>query len=342
MKLELIREPLITWYQKNKRDLPWRKEVTAYHVWVSEIMLQQTRVEAVKGYYERFMKEVPTISDLAQIEEDRLLKLWQGLGYYNRVRNMKKAAQKIETDYQGIFPDSYQEVLSLPGIGSYTAGAILSLAFWQPYPAVDGNVLRVLSRVLGSEKDITLPSTKQEMEEILKTLLQSSFVRDFNQGLMELGALICLPNGAPKCESCPLQSFCVAYHQGLTTKLPIKSVKNKRKKEFRTVFLFQCQDTYAILKRPSQGLLASMYEFPNQEGQFSLEEIKEQLAKDFEIINLIPLKKAKHIFTHKEWYLTGYLVEVKEKIGDYRWVSFEELENYSIPTAFQAFYPRRK
>lgn len=343
MNLESIIEPLVIWYQENKRDLPWRKDVTAYKVWISEIMLQQTRVEAVKDYYQRFMREVPTIHDLAHIEEDRLLKLWQGLGYYNRARNLKKAAMKIEKDYHGEFPNAYELILDLPGIGSYTAGAISSLAFHRPVPAVDGNVLRVLSRVMGSQQDISLNKTKQDLKQDLKMILKPSFVSDFNQGLMELGALVCLPNGAPKCDRCPLKHLCIAYQEERTAILPIKSKKKKRTIENHTVLILAFQDQYAILKRPDQGLLASMYEFPNIEGSLSLEQVKKFLKKESLIISTIePLKKAKHNFTHREWHLSGFKVIVENRSDKYLWVKQIDLENYSIPSAFQYYYPNKK
>lgn len=343
MNLEVIIKPLVKWYQENKRDLPWRREVTPYHIWVSEIMLQQTRVEAVKEYYVRFMKVLPSIHDLANVEEDRLLKLWQGLGYYNRARNLQKAAKIIEEKYHGEFPSSYLEVLSLPGIGSYTAGAILSIAFQQPLPAVDGNVLRVLSRVLGNFDDITQQDTKRKMELLLRNILKSTFVSDFNQGLMELGAMICIPNGTPKCESCPLQKHCIAYQNHLTSKLPVQREKKSRKREDKTVLLFKCQNQYAIRKRPSKGLLANMYEFPNIEGHYEETQLKEWLKQNhISYQKILSLSPQKHIFTHVEWHMIGYLVECDTKSEDYLWKDIQELDQYSIPNALQYYYPKIK
>ena len=343
MNLEQIVKPLITWYQHNKRDLPWRHDITAYKVWVSEIMLQQTRVEAVKEYYQRFMTEIPTIKELANIEEDRLLSLWQGLGYYNRARNMQKAARIIETKYHGTFPSNYLEVLSLPGIGSYTAGAICSLAFHRPIPAVDGNVLRVLSRVMASFDDIAKSSTKKKYEQLLRSILTADMVSDFNQGLMDLGALICLPNGEPKCFICPLRSLCLSYKQNLVSKLPVKSVKKPRQKIEKTILVLRYQDRYAIRKRADSGLLASMYEFPNVDGHYDIDEIKKILFhQKIEVQNITSLPPSKHVFTHLEWYMIGYEIICCKPNLNYLWVTEKELDQYSFPTAFRYYDPRSK
>lgn len=343
MNLEQIVKPLITWYLQNKRDLPWRQDVTAYKVWVSEIMLQQTRVEAVKEYYQRFMMEIPTIKELANIEEDRLLSLWQGLGYYNRARNMQKAAQIIETKYQGIFPSNYLDILSLPGIGSYTAGAICSLAFHRPIPAVDGNVLRVLSRIMASFDDITKLSTKKKIEQSLRSILTSDMVSNFNQGLMELGALVCLPNGAPKCSICPLRSLCLSYKQNLVSKLPVKSAKKPRRKLEKTILVLRHQDRYAIRKREDRGLLASMYEFPNIDGHSDVDEIKKLLVNQkIEVQQIKSLPSSKHIFTHLEWSMIGYEIVCFKPNSNYLWVTKQELDQYSLPTAFHYYDPRNK
>ena len=231
-KLEGIVDPLLNWYQKNKRKLPWREGKNAYLIWVSEIMLQQTRIEAVKRYYARFMKELPTIQHLANVEEQKLLKLWEGLGYYNRARNLKKAAQVIEKEYKGQMPKQYEELLNLPGIGEYTAGAIASIAYGQKVPAVDGNVLRVISRIIGSKKDILLSGTKKEMTEKIKTIMPKQ-AGEFNEALMELGEIICIPNGEPYCDKCPLCHKCIAYKDGLTGEIPVREKKMNRKKEKR-------------------------------------------------------------------------------------------------------------
>ena len=220
--LKYIVEPLLKWYQLNKRDLPWRRTKDPYHIWVSEIMLQQTRVEAVKPYYTRFLQTLPTVTDLAEADEETILKLWEGLGYYSRVRNMQKAAIQIMDEHNGIFPANYQKLLKLKGIGPYTAGAVGSIAFGLAVPAIDGNVLRVMSRIAADAEDISLQSTKILWEERIKEIMPEEHPGDLNQALMELGATVCLPNGAPKCEICPVRKYCEAYRKGVN----IKDVKN--------------------------------------------------------------------------------------------------------------------
>lgn len=337
--LQNIGEPVIEWYRKNKRDLPWRKNPDAYRVWVSEIMLQQTRVEAVKPYYERFLKELPTVKELAQAGEDKLLKLWEGLGYYNRVRNMQKAAQQIMIDYHGHFPDTYEEIRSLKGIGNYTAGAISAFAYGIPKPAVDGNVLRVISRLTGSREDIMKQSVRRKIEEALKQVIPENAAGDFNQGLIELGAIVCVPNGEPRCEECPVFKLCEARKQGAIADIPVKSKNKARKIEERTVFLFRDGKQLAIRKRPSKGLLAGLYEFPSEQGRLSLEEAAAYSKK----IGLMPVRiralgEAKHIFSHIEWHMTGYeiLVDELEKTNKkgFLFIRPEEIEKeYPLPSA---------
>lgn len=336
-------EPLTTWYQKNKRDLPWRHHVNAYRVWVSEIMLQQTRVEAVKPFYHRFMEALPTIQDLAEAEEDKLLKLWEGLGYYNRVRNMQKAAQQIMEDYNGRFPESYEEISKLKGIGNYTAGAISSFAFGIPKPAVDGNVLRVISRILASNEDIMKQSVRTKVELALEKVIPEDNPSDFNQGLIELGAIVCVPNGEPKCEECPVSHLCKAKALGCQMELPVKKKAKERKIEKRTVLVFQDGETVAIRKRPAKGLLAKMYEFPNLEGHLTMDEVIEYCKS----IGLAPvfvkeLPAAKHIFSHIEWHMTGYAVRVDELEKNCTepmiFAQPEEVQKtYSIPAAFEKY-----
>ena len=219
--LSKIADPLLNWYHTYARTLPWRQSPSAYHIWVSEIMLQQTRVEAVKSYYHRFTAELPTIADLAACPEEKLLKLWEGLGYYNRVRNMQKAAVQIMTQYHGEMPRSYEELLKLPGIGSYTAGAVASIAYGIPVPAVDGNVLRVITRITANYGDITKQNTKDKITKQLQAIIPNQHAGDFNQALMELGATVCIPNGEPQCFICPVQAYCKAFQEGLTTELPV-------------------------------------------------------------------------------------------------------------------------
>lgn len=337
MELEKIVEPIVEWYVENKRMLPWRKEKNPYSIWVSEIMLQQTRIEAVKVYYERFMEEVPNVEELAKIEEAKLLKLWEGLGYYSRAKNLKKAAIKICQEYKGDMPKSYEELVTLPGIGEYTAGAIASVAYNEKIPAVDGNVLRVISRVMASTKDILLSDTKKEITKKLKEIMPSK-AGDFNEGLMELGESICIPNGEPICKKCPIKEYCIAYKKRLTSQIPVRIKKTKRKQEKRWVFLIEWEDNIAIRKREDKGLLAGMYEFPNVIEKEELE--KEQVLQEWnlKIEQKEELGKAKHIFSHIEWNMEGWRIKVEKKNKDFIWVKKEEiLEKYPIPEAFRYY-----
>ena len=335
--------PLVRWYRENKRDLPWRSQVNAYRVWVSEIMLQQTRVEAVKPFFHRFMETFPTIKDLAEAKEDLLLKMWEGLGYYNRVRNMQKAARQIMDKYHGEFPNTYEEIRALNGIGNYTAGAISAFAFGIPKPAVDGNVLRVVSRVLASDEDIMKASVRKKIEEALEKVIPPDCPSDFNQGLIELGAIVCVPNGEPKCDICPLAHLCRAKKMGIQTELPVKKKAKDRRIEKKTILIFQDGECVAIRKRPGQGLLAGMYEFPNLEGHLSQDEVVEYSKS----IGLTPVRvkklgNAKHIFSHVEWHMTGYAVRVDELEKNCSEKMLfarpgEIQEKYSIPSAFETY-----
>lgn len=341
--LHQIAGPLVEWYCKNRRELPWRNINDPYRIWVSEIMLQQTRVEAVKPFYARFLEVLPTVSDLANVDEDKLLKLWEGLGYYNRVRNMQKAAQQIMVEYGGEFPRDYEQIRKLTGIGNYTAGAISSFAFGIPKPAVDGNVLRVISRITGSYEDIMKASTKTKVEEELANVIPKDAACDFNQGLIELGAIVCVPNGAPKCDVCPLAHLCYAKENGVQGELPVKSKAKARKLEKKTVFIFKDGENVAIRKRPSMGLLAGLYELPNIEGVLSQEEALAYSRS----IGLAPLRikalgEAKHIFSHVEWQMVGYSIRVDELENscteDMIFIQPEEVEKeYPIPAAFENY-----
>ncbi len=336
--LRKIREPIITWYQENKRELPWRIEKNPYYIWISEIMLQQTRIEAVKEYYRRFLEQIPNIQVLAEIEEEKLLKLWEGLGYYNRARNLKKSAQIMQEKYKGQMPTTYEELIQLPGIGEYTAGAISSIAYDEPVPAVDGNVLRVVSRVVGSKQDVLENKTKKEFTKKLKEIMPKQ-AGDFNEGLMELGELVCIPNGQPLCEKCPLQKNCVARKENLTDVIPVRNQKIKRKKEEITVFLLEYEGEFAIRKRDKTGLLANMYEFPNVSQKLTKKQIEEVLQH----WNLKGGKPEKigthhHVFSHIEWDMTGYKIKTTNKSDVFIWKSKAEiLENYAIPGAFVPF-----
>lgn len=338
MKIEEIVTPLLTWYQLDHRDLPWRDNPTFYHVWLSEIMLQQTRVEAVKEYYRRFLTALPTIKDLASVEEDALLKLWEGLGYYNRARNLQKAARQIETEFGGIPPKNYQTLLTLAGIGEYTAGAIASICYGEKVPAIDGNVLRVITRVTNDDSDIMLPATKRKIAEQLIPILPDE-VGDFNQALMELGAVICLPNGEPKCNSCPLAHLCLAYAKKTTNRIPVKAKKKERKRVEKTILLCINYNNVAIQKRPETGLLSSLWEFPNIEGYHDKEAVLDWCKKNhIEPLRIIELDPAKHVFTHLEWHMKGYIILTPDTNKDFTWVTYKKLNHeYAIPTAFKKY-----
>ena len=340
-------EPLVAWYREHRRDLPWREHPDAYRVWVSEIMLQQTRVEAVKPYYDRFLEAFPDVEALAAAEEDKLMKMWEGLGYYNRVRNMQKAARQIMTEHDGQFPCEYDEILKLSGIGNYTAGAISSFAYGIAKPAVDGNVLRVVSRLLASDSDIMKASTRTQIENIIEEVIPADAAADFNQGLIELGAIVCVPNGEPKCEICPVAHLCKAKEQNIQMELPVKTKAKARRIEKRTVLIFRDNETIAIRKRPAKGLLAGLYELPNVEGHLTRKEVIEY----GKMIGLTPIRvkklvSAKHIFSHVEWHMIGYevLVDELEKNCSEKMIfaGREEIDQkYSIPSAFEAYIERK-
>ena len=344
--LSLLTEPLLEWYEKNKRTLPWRETVSPYRIWVSEIMLQQTRVEAVKPFFERFTKRLPDVKSLAECPEDELLKLWEGLGYYNRVRNMQKAAMQVMEEYGGELPAEYEALLGLKGIGSYTAGAIASIAYQIPVPAVDGNVLRILTRVAEDDTDIMKASFRKQVEEQLAAYMQSDAfdakqAGDFNQALMELGATVCVPNGAPNCEACPWRDLCQARKNNRISELPVKTKAKERRIEKRTVFVIRDGERVAIRKRPKKGLLAGLYELPNVEGHMTQEEalahVKELALSP---IRIQKLPEAKHIFSHVEWQMQGYAVLIEEPELEQALLYVEAVtseEQYAIPAAFAAY-----
>lgn len=339
-RLDAVRGPLLHWYHENRRILPWREEPEAYRVWISEIMLQQTRVEAVKPYYARFMEALPDVASLAQVEEQRLLKLWEGLGYYNRARNLQKAAQAVMEQHGGIMPASYEELLKLPGIGSYTAGAIASIAFGLAEPAVDGNVLRVMSRLLADRSDIGKAGTKKKYEDLIRKHMDREHAGDYNQALIELGAIVCVPAGQPLCESCPLESVCLARREGLIEELPVKAARKPRKIEEKTIFVIEWEDCAAIRKRSSKGLLAALYEFPNLEGHIEADQVAPALGlEDEEILSSEPLPEAVHIFSHVEWHMTGYRVRLASEHPElFQMVRKEEIfMKYPLPNAFGVY-----
>lgn len=374
--LEQLVFPLLQWFLNHARVLPWREEPTPYRVWVSEIMLQQTRVEAVKPYFERFTTALPDADALSVCPEDELLKLWEGLGYYNRVRNMQKAAVEVVENYGGQLPADYEKLLKLKGIGHYTAGAVASIAYGIPVPAVDGNVLRVLTRVSADDTDIMKQSFRNQMETLLEKLMHGTSDRNeknvflwmedaddlraqvyhqnlagaFNQALMELGATVCVPNGAPLCEECPWKDLCEAKKQGLIGQIPVKSKAKPRKIEEKTVLILRDDDKVAIRKRPQKGLLAGLYELPNVEGSMGQEEVVSLVKQmGYAPIRIQPLGEAKHIFSHIEWHMTGYVIRVEEpemrqqvqsgsQKDDLLFVNAEDAkEKYAIPSAFAAY-----
>ena len=341
--LNEIVQPLISWYRQNKRILPWRDQKNAYYTWVSEIMLQQTRVEAVKPYFLRFIGELPDVKALAECPEEKLMKLWEGLGYYNRVRNMQTAAQNVVSEYIGILPASYEELLALKGIGSYTAGAIASIAYDIPVPAVDGNVLRVFSRIAEDRQDIMKQSVRRQVEEKLLGIMPKEAPGDFNQALMELGAVVCVPNGPARCMECPVAALCKAYHHGTVDELPVKAPKKKRTIENRTVLVIQDGERTAIHKRPQEGLLAGLYELPNVEGHLSMDEALQKVKEmNLEPLHIETLPEAKHIFSHIEWRMTGYRIRVssleERKESSFIFTEKKQSEKqYAIPSAFRAY-----
>ncbi len=325
---------LVPWFLRAKRDLEWRNDPTPYRVWISEIMLQQTRVEAVKPYYDRFLAELPDVAELAAVDETRLLKLWEGLGYYRRARNLQAAAKKIVHDHGGVFPSDYDGVRGLPGIGDYTAGAILSIAFGKPFPAVDGNVLRVVSRVAASRADIDSPKVRRELTGALAAVYPAGQCSEFTQSLMELGATVCVPNGAPLCMTCPLAGICLASRNGLTDEIPVRKTKAARPvKEFAVVVLRDAAGRFAVRRRPETGLLAGLYEFPNLEGRPG----ETALKTAFRAVRIRKSGTAKHVFTHVEWDMTLYLAETDDPPGGFEWVSRDSLRSETaIPSAFKA------
>ncbi len=328
--------PLLDWYRDNARDLPWRRDPDPYRVWVSEIMLQQTRVTAVLGYYARFMEAFPNVRALADAPEDRLMKLWQGLGYYSRARNLQKAARQIVNDFGGVFPSSFRALRSLAGVGDYTAAAIASIAFGQPEPAVDGNLLRVAARVLGDDTDITTTGGKRHFTEALRAVIPLEAPGRFNQAMMDLGALVCLPNGAPLCEGCPAGPFCAARRTGRVGSLPVRPAKKPRRKEELVVFLLARDGHLALRRRPDRGLLAGLWEYPNAPAP------ADRALEDW---GILPEEDrfagtGVHIFTHVEWHMTARLVTTSREALPDGWVWADRtgwLERYAIPSAFAPF-----
>lgn len=330
---------VLPWFEANKRDLPWRRDREPYHIWLSEIMLQQTRVEAVKGYYTRFLDALPTIESLAYSDDDLLHKLWEGLGYYSRVRNLKKAAVVIMEQHGGEFPCDYEDVLALPGIGAYTAGAICSIAFGQKKAAVDGNVLRVVSRLTETDTPIDSPAYKKEVQAALEAIYPED-AGAFTQALMELGATVCGPNWKPRCDECPCRGFCGGAIHGTAEQFPVKKPKLQRKIEDRTVFILSCGDRYALEKRKQAGLLAGLWQFPNVTGKLdATEAVNAVQAFGIPVRDILRQTEKKHIFTHIQWQMRAFYMEVADISDRFVWITADEIEEKAaLPTAFRQFW----
>ncbi|MBQ7354500.1 MAG: A/G-specific adenine glycosylase [Clostridia bacterium] len=344
MCLNKLEAPLLNWYRQNARDLPWRHTKDPYRIWVSEIMLQQTRVEAVKPYYARFLTALPDVYALANAPEEQLLKLWEGLGYYSRVRNMQKAARTVVATYDGQFPADPAKLQKLTGIGEYTAGAIASIAFGIPAPAVDGNVMRVLARLIGDRRDIFDPALKKEYAKLIAPFVSPNDPSAYNQGLIELGATVCLPKGSALCSSCPLSSQCIAHREGTVDLIPSPKQQKPRKVDPRTILIIRSDREVLIEKRPDKGLLAGLWQLPSMDGHRSEAEVLTHAAElGLDVVRIEPLPAAKHIFTHIEWQMIGYqltLSAISQIPAGTVSASLERLEaDYPLPSAFSAYLP---
>ncbi|TPR59401.1 A/G-specific adenine glycosylase [Enterococcus sp. OL5] len=363
-KIETFQETFLTWYHKEKRNLPWRATNDPYAIWISEIMLQQTRVETVIGYFYRFMEQFPTIQDLAAAEEQKLLKVWEGLGYYSRARNLKAAAQQIVADFDGKMPNSIEEIRSLKGIGPYTAGAIGSIAFGLPEPAIDGNVMRVVSRLFCIEADIAKASSRRPFDEAMRTIISPDEPGEFNQALMDLGSRICTPT-TPKCEECPISQYCLAYAENRQTDFPVKSKKAKPKDVYYIAGAIEDQGSFLLVQRPETGLLASMWHFPlvevtkeqyealqrtwAKEEQLQLDLIAEEDA--LEIFPDLPVVWQKrhfgeitHIFSHLKWHVLLFYGRKRGELTlqDSQWAAKESFQNYAFPKPQQKLVEQLK
>ncbi len=334
---------LLDWYHTAHRDLPWRETSDPYAILVSEIMLQQTRAETVKPYYHRFLATLPTVRELAEADQETLYKLWEGLGYYSRVRNLKRAAETVMERHGGTVPADFDALLALPGVGRYTAGAVASIAFGIPVPAVDGNVLRVFARLTGDDTDILSASAKSTAEAAIAPHVPAEDAGDFTQSLIELGAVVCTPGADPKCADCPLSLVCVAAREGRQAELPVRIPKTKRRVEERTVLVIRDRaGRVAIRRRPAEGLLAGLYEFPCMEGFADAETVRAHLAElGLPVRAVAPLGDAKHLFSHIEWRMQGHAVELDAPVTPPEgWIfaTPEELDEvYAIPSAYGAY-----
>ena len=338
-RLGAAADELLRWYAGNRRELPWRQDPTPYRVWISEIMLQQTRIEAVKGYFDRFLAALPDLRALAEAEEDVVLKLWEGLGYYSRARNLHRAAKLCTEQYGGELPGDYDALLALPGIGPYTAGAVGSIAFGLAVPAVDGNVLRVVTRILADAGCIGDTAVKNRLTQLLRDVMPAEAPGEFNEALMELGERICIPNGEPLCGSCPAAAYCLAHESGEEELYPVRPAKKARRVEQHTVLVISAGDRFAIRRRPEKGLLAGLYELPSLPGHVSRQEMAAWIAERTDKYELRELPPARHIFSHVEWEMTGWRISTpREWGGDWFFADAQEIrETYSLPAAFRAY-----
>ena len=339
--LSAFGQRLLPWFYQAARDLPWRHTDDPYAIWVSEIMLQQTRVAAVLGYYDRFLAAFPTVEALAEAPEERLMKLWEGLGYYSRARNLQRCAKMVSGELGGRFPETYEGLLKLPGVGDYTAAAVASAAFGQRCPAVDGNVYRVLTRLTDCPDSIGDTAVKRRIRDWAESAMPQDKrgIRLYNQATMDLGATVCIPVGAPRCDVCPMADVCLARLRGTAENRPVKAPKKPRKVEERTVFVLLRGEETALRKRGARGLLAGLWEFPNVPGRLSAQEAL-ALAERCGCRPLALEREARrtHIFTHITWDMTGYYLRCAAAGGDFHWAAPEELDRaLSLPTAFRQF-----
>ena len=336
-KLNELAAPLLKWYDAHRRPLPWREKISPYRTWVSEIMLQQTRVSAVIPYFQRFMEAFPTVQALADADMEELMKLWEGLGYYSRARNLQKAAQVIVSQYGGVFPNTYEALTALPGIGDYTAGAILSIAFSQRVPALDGNVLRLASRITGSRLDVLDGKNRRVFRAAMAEAMPPERCGAYNQALMDLGAMVCLPNGEPLCEECPAKEFCQARKENCQRELPVRQKKKEKRVEQKTVFLLLRGDEVALRQRADAGLLAGLWEYPHVEGHLDEADAAVQL-KEWGIVPHRWLKKIsfKHEFTHIRWEMLGYVLQVQgDGSAHWIWADSKLRRQRAVPSAFE-------
>lgn len=332
-------DTLLTWYDQNKRELPWRDKQNPYYIWISEIMLQQTQVKTVIPYFERFIKALPDIDALASVSEEKLNKLWEGLGYYKRAANLKKASQKIKEDYEGQMPETYEALLTLPGIGPYTAGAIASISFGERKAAIDGNLMRVFARLLELDYPSNTTSSYKAYETVIMPYLPAHRPGDFNQALMDIGAGICLAKSKPLCQLCPLKDFCQSYLKQTINHFPKKIAKKEKRLENRLILILNYNNYYYIEKKEENGVLKGLWAFTNlNKDQISLEGALNRLNLNVKAI--IPLGDKVHIFTHIKWQMSGYCVILKDVAKNLpgQWVTSKNLEkNYSLPSAYKSF-----